>query len=108
RRRHTRSKRDWSSDVCSSDLGYYKKKIIFIPGALPNEIVVAKIVDRHPHYLEGELVRIKEKSPDRVTFPKGVDPAVGGLELAHLSYLKQLEFKQHLILEDRKSTRLNS
>src|SRR5699024_12219186 len=24
RRRHTRSKRDWSSDVCSSDLGGYK------------------------------------------------------------------------------------
>src|SRR5699024_6886468 len=23
RRRHTRSKRDWSSDVCSSDLGLY-------------------------------------------------------------------------------------
>src|SRR5699024_11466622 len=23
RRRHTRSKRDWSSDVCSSDLMYY-------------------------------------------------------------------------------------
>ena len=50
-------------------IGNYKKKIIFIPGALPNQIVVAKIVDRHPHYLEGELVRIKEKSPDRVTFP---------------------------------------
>src|SRR5699024_3104887 len=25
RRRHTRSKRDWSSDVCSSDLVFYKK-----------------------------------------------------------------------------------
>src|SRR5207249_8998528 len=24
RRRHTRSKRDWSSDVCSSDLGFAK------------------------------------------------------------------------------------
>src|SRR5438105_15616134 len=24
RRRHTRSTRDWSSDVCSSDLGYYQ------------------------------------------------------------------------------------
>src|SRR5699024_3346705 len=24
RRRHTRSKRDWSSDVCSSDLGEYR------------------------------------------------------------------------------------
>lgn len=80
-------------------IGYYKKKIIFIPGALPDEVVVAKITKRFPHYLEGELVRIKEKSPDRVTFPKGVDPRVGGLELAHLSYPKQLEFKKHLILE---------
>ncbi len=34
-----------------------------------------------------------------MAFPKGVNPAVGGLELAHLSYPKQLEFKQHLILE---------
>ena len=25
-------------------IGYYKKKIIFIPGALPGEVVVAKIV----------------------------------------------------------------
>src|SRR6266513_5629465 len=30
RRRHTRSKRDWSSDVCSSDLGEY----LFIAGML--------------------------------------------------------------------------
>src|SRR5699024_11431931 len=27
RRRHTRSKRDWSSDVCSSDLCYPVKKV---------------------------------------------------------------------------------
>src|SRR5207302_4861466 len=27
RRRHTRFSRDWSSDVCSSDLGYDNKKI---------------------------------------------------------------------------------
>src|SRR5207249_5250884 len=26
RRRHTRSKRDWSSDVCSSDLLYWSKQ----------------------------------------------------------------------------------
>src|SRR5699024_11819771 len=30
RRRHTRSKRDWSSDVCSSDLG--EKETIHIEG----------------------------------------------------------------------------
>lgn len=43
-------------------IGYYKKKIIFIPGALPGEVVVAKIVKSYPHYIEGELVRIKEKA----------------------------------------------
>lgn len=80
-------------------IGYYKKKIIFIPGALPNEVVVAKITQTYPHYLEGELVRIKEKSPDRIAFPKGINPATGGLELAHLAYPQQLEFKKHLILE---------
>src|SRR5207249_5370624 len=31
RRRHTRSKRDWSSDVCSSDLGHF-----------PNPLAIAK------------------------------------------------------------------
>src|SRR5699024_11845971 len=28
RRRHTRSKRDWSSDVCSSDLGELEETVI--------------------------------------------------------------------------------
>lgn len=79
-------------------IGYYRKKIIFIAGALPNEVVVAKIIQEYPHYIEAELIRIKEKSPDRVPFPKGVDPAIGGLELAHLSYEKQLEFKRDNVL----------
>ncbi|AEG40711.1 23S rRNA (uracil(1939)-C(5))-methyltransferase RlmD [Lactobacillus kefiranofaciens] len=80
-------------------IGYYKKKIIFIPGALPDEVVVAKIIKNYPHYIQAELVRIKEKSPDRVPFPEGVNPEIGGLELAHLSYDKQLEFKRNNMLE---------
>lgn len=80
-------------------IGYYRKKIIFIPGALPDEVVVAKIVKEYPHYIDGELVRIKEKSHDRVEFPKDVDPEIGGLELAHLKYEKQLEFKKNNVEE---------
>src|SRR5699024_11277786 len=30
RRRHTRSKRDWSSDVCSSDLPLWNRRILWI------------------------------------------------------------------------------
>ncbi|MGO2722724.1 MAG: 23S rRNA (uracil(1939)-C(5))-methyltransferase RlmD [Lactobacillus sp.] len=80
-------------------IGYYKKKIIFIPKALPEEVVVAKITAEYPRYLEGELVRIKEKSPQRVPFPKNVNPAVGGLELAHLSYPAQLAYKKDNLVE---------
>lgn len=80
-------------------IGYYRKKIIFIPGTLPGEIVVAQLTVEHPHYLEGQLVRIKSKSPDRVPFPAKVDPRIGGLELAHLAYKKQLVFKKDNVLE---------
>lgn len=80
-------------------IGYYKKKIIFIPGALPDEVVVAKIIKSYPHYIEAQLVRIKEKSPDRIAFPEDVDPEIGGLELAHLAYDKQLEYKRNNMLE---------
>lgn len=80
-------------------LGYYKKKIMFIPGALPGEVVIARIIKENPRYIEGALVRIKKASPDRVKFPAGVDSTVGGLELAHLDYAKQLKFKTDIIRE---------
>ena len=83
-------------------IGYYRKKIIFVPGALPDEVVVAKFVKEYPQYIQAELVRIKEKSPDRVEFPNGVDPEIGGLELAHIAYIKKLEFKLNNVLESLK------
>src|SRR5699024_11304372 len=46
RRRHTRSKRDWSSDVCSSDLGFLSSKD-FIIISIPPELkpgIVAKLL----------------------------------------------------------------
>lgn len=79
-------------------IGYYKKKIIFIPSALPGEVVVARIQRVHPHYLEAKLIRIKEKSSERVAFPENVPAQVGGLELAHLNYEGQLKYKRDNIL----------
>src|SRR5207249_5237630 len=32
RRRHTRSKRDWSSDVCSSDLAAAEDRLVLVEG----------------------------------------------------------------------------
>src|SRR5207249_5587598 len=42
RRRHTRSKRDWSSDVCSSDLALMAKSEEIQQSDLPLELTAAK------------------------------------------------------------------
>lgn len=80
-------------------IGYYRKKIIFVPGALPGEVAVVKIVAHKRNYLEGKLLRLKKTSSDRVALPKEANPATGGLELAHLAYPAQLRFKTSLIQE---------
>src|SRR5438067_10809033 len=45
RRRHTRSKRDWSPDVCSSDLGYGTR----LAGELTQDLVAGARVDMNPN-----------------------------------------------------------
>lgn len=76
-------------------IAYYKRKICFIPGALPGEQIIATITAVHPRYLEGCVVEIKRSSDDRVT-PRDPYP-VGGIELEHLAYPAQLRFKRDLI-----------
>src|SRR5207249_9583018 len=60
RRRHTRSKRDWSSDVCSSDLGVEGGE------AIPGDRGLERLAD-HAHSDEGvaEVRRIEERLPPR-------------------------------------------
>src|SRR5687768_18353364 len=74
RRRHTRCSRDWSSDVCSSDLGSLKlrgtariednakiKKTQIIIDEIPFQVNKAKLVERI-----AELVRDKRSEERRV------------------------------------------
>ncbi|CAK8054918.1 23S rRNA (uracil(1939)-C(5))-methyltransferase RlmD [Eupransor demetentiae] len=78
-------------------IGYFKRKIVFIPGALPGEVVTAKVLEVNDKYLTAKVNAIRTPSPDRV---EPVDPAadlVGGFELEHLTYPAQLAFKQDLI-----------
>src|SRR5699024_12092643 len=46
RRRHTRSKRDWSSDVCSSDLKHQIHRIHHPVGHLPYPLFTERLI-RH-------------------------------------------------------------
>ncbi|MFT8459846.1 MAG: 23S rRNA (uracil(1939)-C(5))-methyltransferase RlmD [Liquorilactobacillus ghanensis] len=76
-------------------IGYFKHKIVFVPGALPDEVVVAKVTKVLPKYATAEVHHIRKVSPDRVT-PRDLYD-VGGIELEHLSYQQQLVFKSDLV-----------
>ncbi len=50
-------------------IGYYKKLIIFVPGALPKEEVTATITNVTPKFAEGTLQSVKKAAKDRVVPP---------------------------------------
>src|SRR5436305_6039798 len=58
RRRHTRCGRDWSSDVCSSDLDYAMFADAVAPG-----IVLAQAIGRWGNYFNQELFGTPSKLP---------------------------------------------
>lgn len=84
-------------------IGYYKHKIVFVTGALPGEVVVAEITQIAKRFASAKIHRIRQKSPDRVTKRDQYD--VGGIELEHLAYPKQLEFKRDIVKQALKKYR---
>lgn len=84
-------------DINGAGIGYYKRKITFVPGALPDEVVVAEVTQDHERYIDARVHRIRKQSPERV---QPVDPLygkVGGIELGALAYPAQLRFKTDVI-----------
>ncbi len=80
-------------------IGYYKHKVCFVPGALPNEVVVAEVTRVLPRYLEAKIHRIRKKSRDRVTPRDEYADIAGGFELENLAYQQQLKFKRQVIID---------
>ncbi|KID41113.1 23S rRNA (uracil(1939)-C(5))-methyltransferase RlmD [Fructilactobacillus fructivorans] len=78
-------------------IGYFHRKLIFIPGALVGELVQADVTEIKPKYLRGTLIQIDKTSPFRVQPRDSYAGEVGGFELEDLAYPKQLEFKRDLV-----------
>lgn len=79
-------------------IGYFKRKIVFIPEALPQEIVTAEATTVNKNYINAKLRTIRQKSPQRVIpKDKNVFGKVGGIELEDLAYPAQLTFKTDVI-----------
>lgn len=78
-------------------LGYFKKTIVFVPGALPNETVTAKVTTVAPRFVEAKLMKINKPAKDRVVPPCHVYEECGGCQLQHLAYDSQLDFKRDVV-----------
>lgn len=70
---------------------------VFVPNALPSEIVKIKILKSLKNFAYAKVIEYIKTSGDRVVPKCPVFNKCGGCQLQHLSYQKQLTFKQNLV-----------
>jgi tRNA (uracil-5-)-methyltransferase len=80
-------------------VGYFKKQVVFVPGALPGEEVVVEATNIHPKYAEAKIKKIRKRSPYRVVPKCPVYEQCGGCQLQHLDYEAQLREKRDIVIQ---------
>lgn len=80
-------------------IGYIDRKIIFVPGALPQEEVVVEITKQTKSYYEGKLVKVINPSKNRVVPRCAVYQNCQGCTMLHLNYYQQLTAKKEAVRE---------
>ena len=80
-------------------IAYYQNTLIFIPQALPGEIILSEITAITHNFCRARLLQIICSSKLRNPNPPQLFGKVGGLELAHLSYPQQLKYKRLMVTE---------
>ena len=78
-------------------ISFIDGKITFIENALPNEVVDIDITNEKKKFNEGIVKTYIEKSKDRIVPKCKYYDVCGGCNLMHLSYKKQLEYKENKV-----------
>ncbi|MGT2845204.1 23S rRNA (uracil(1939)-C(5))-methyltransferase RlmD [Streptococcus hongkongensis] len=78
-------------------IGYYKKTLVFVPGALKGEDIFCQITSVKRNFVEARLLTINKASKDRVEPKCPIYKECGGCQIMHLAYPKQLQFKTDII-----------
>src|SRR3712207_8851647 len=99
RRRHTRYWRDWSSDVCSSDL----KSIDEIPDKVDVVVVTVDL-----KFVPDLLRSAAKKDIHNFVIISGGGKELGGERATIEAQIRELSKELQIRIIDRKSTRLNS
>lgn len=80
-------------------VGFFKKHVVFVPGALPGEVITAHVTDVQRKFATAKIKQIREASEDRVTPPCPVYDTCGGCQLQHMTYPRQLVEKRDIVLQ---------
>ncbi|GGE78655.1 23S rRNA (uracil(1939)-C(5))-methyltransferase RlmD [Priestia taiwanensis] len=80
-------------------VGFFKRQVVFVPGALPGEVIVAEVINIKNGFAEAKIKRIREKSPHRIEAPCPVYDQCGGCQLQHVTYEEQLRQKRDIVIQ---------
>ncbi|MBE4910583.1 23S rRNA (uracil(1939)-C(5))-methyltransferase RlmD [Bacillus luteolus] len=80
-------------------VGYFKRQVVFVPGALPGEEVVVEATKVHPKFSEAKIKKVRKKSEHRVQPPCPIYDQCGGCQLQHLDYNQQLKEKRDIVVQ---------
>lgn len=80
-------------------VGYFKRKAVFVPGALPGEEITAEATKIMSKFTEARIKKLRKKSSQRVTPPCLVYDQCGGCQLQHLDYSAQLDEKKAILMQ---------
>jgi len=73
--------------------------VVFVEGAVPGDIVNARIVRKKKQFAEARVVEVLQHSPHRVSPRCKHFGVCGGCKWQHVDYTSQLQWKQQHVLE---------
>ncbi|MCX6856566.1 MAG: TRAM domain-containing protein, partial [Verrucomicrobia bacterium] len=73
--------------------------VVFVPFALPGELVKCRIYRNHKNYSNADLVEVLEPSVERVPTVCSLFGTCGGCQYQHLAYDKQIAWKRRQVEE---------
>lgn len=80
-------------------IGFFKRNVIFVQGALPGEEITAQITNIKRNFAEARVLKLRKPSPHRQTPPCPIYDTCGGCQLQHMTYGQQLIEKRDLVVQ---------
>lgn len=86
-------------DHLGRGIGYNEGKIIFIPKAIPGDVVDIEITNSYKKYDIGKIIEIIEPSNERIDVGCPYYYECGGCHISNLKYFNQVNFKKDKVID---------